>query len=72
MEQQIWKAINHIKYVTKKVVTISGIQRFLKEKSTTTFDKTALGEIICEKQQNGKIDGKFKIMNPTYDDKKFA
>ena len=67
MEQQILKAINHI-----KVVTISGIQRFLKEKSTTTFDETALGEIICEMQQNGKIDGKFKIMNPIYDDKNFA
>ena len=66
------KAINHIKYVSKKGVTISGIQRFLKKKSTTTFDETSLGEIICEMQQNGKIDGKFKIMNPIYDDKNFA
>ena len=72
MEQQILKAINHIKYVSKKGVTISGIQRFLKKKSTTTFDETSLGEIICEMQQNGKIDGKFKIMNPIYDDKNFA
>ena len=31
MEQQILKAINHIKYVSKKGVTISGIQRFLKK-----------------------------------------
>ena len=29
-------------------------------------------EIICKMQQNGKIDGKFKIMNPIYDDKNFA
>ena len=72
MEQQILKAINHIKYVSKKGVTISGIQRFLKKKSTTTFDETSLGEIICEMQQNGKIDGKFKIMNPIYDDNSFA
>ena len=72
MEQQILKAINHIKYVSKKGVTISGIQRFLKKKSTTTFDETSLGEIICEMQQNGKIDVKFKIMNPIYDDKNFA
>ena len=73
MEQQILKAINHIKYVSKKGVTISGIQRFLKKKSTTTFDETSLQEIICEMQQNGEIDGKFKIMNPTiYDDKNFA
>ena len=73
MEQQILKAINHIKYVSKKGVTISGIQRFLKKKSTTTFDETSLQEIICEMQQNGEIDGKFKIMNPTiYDDKHFA
>ena len=72
MEQQILKAINHIKYVSKKGVTISGIQRFLKKKSTTTFDETSLGEIICKMQQNGKIDGKLKIMNPIYDDKNFA
>ena len=68
MEQQILKAINHIKYVSKKIL---GIQRFLKKKSTTAFDET-LGEIIFKMQQNGKIDGKFKIMNPIYDDKNFA
>ena len=32
MEKQILKAISHIKYVSKKDVTISGIQRFLKKK----------------------------------------
>ena len=42
-------------------MTVSGIQRFLQKKSTTTFDKTSAGEIICEVQQNGKIDGKIKI-----------
>ena len=72
MEQQILKVINHIKYVSKKGVTISGIQRFLKKKSTTTFDETSVREIICEMQQNGKIDGKFKIINLIYDDKNFA
>ena len=72
MEQQILKAINHIKYVSKKGATISGIQKFLKKKSTTTFDETSLGEIISEMQQNGKIDGKFKIINPIHDDKNFA
>ena len=72
IEQQILKAINHIKYVSKKGVTISGIQRFLKKKSTTTFDETSLREIMCEMQQNSKIDGKFKIMKPIYDDKNFA
>ena len=53
-------------------MTISGIQRFLKKKSTTTFDETSLGEIICEMQQNGKIDCKFKIMSPIYVNKSFA
>ena len=53
-------------------MTISGIQRFLKKRSTTTFDETSLGETICEMQQHGKIDGKFKIMNPIYDDRNFA
>ena len=59
MEQQILKAINDIKYVSKAGVTITSIQRFLKKKSTTTFDETSLGEIMCEMQQNGKIDDKF-------------
>ena len=27
---------------------------------------------MCEMQQNGKIDGKFKSINPIYDDKNFA
>ena len=72
MEQQILKAINHIKYVSKKGVTTSGIQKFLKNKSTITFDETSLGEIICEMQQNDKIEGKLKIVNCIYDDKNFV
>ena len=53
-------------------MTISGIQIFLKKRSTTTFDETSLGETIFEMQKHGKIDGKFKIMNPIYDDRNFA
>ena len=33
MEQQILEAINHIKYVSKKGVAISGIQILLKKKN---------------------------------------
>ena len=55
MEQQILKAINDIKYVSKTGVTITSIQRFLKKKSTTTFDETSLGEIICEMQQVAEL-----------------
>ena len=32
MEKQILKVINHIKYISKKVLTISGMQRFLGKK----------------------------------------
>ena len=53
-------------------MTISVIHRFLKKKSTTTFDETSLEKIICEMQQNGKIDSKFTIINPIYNDKNFA
>ena len=53
-------------------MTITGIQRFLKKHCTTTFDETSVGEIICKMQQNGKIDGKFKIMIPIYDNKNFV
>ena len=55
MEQQILKAINHIKYVSKKGVTISGIQRFLKKKSTTTFDETSLQEIYVKCNKMAKL-----------------
>ena len=44
----------------------------MKKKSTATLDETSLGEIIREMQQNGKIGGKFKFINPIYDDKNFA
>ena len=44
----------------------------MKKKSTATLGETSLGEIIREMQQNGKIDGKFKFINPIYDDKNFA
>ena len=70
MEQQILKAINHIKYVKKEWPY--RVYKDSWKKSTTTFDETSVGEIICKMQQNAKIDGKFKIINPIYDDKKFA
>ena len=75
VKQQILKAIIHIKYVSKKGVTISGIQKFLKKKIYHHLwrnNTTSLGEIIWEMQQNGKIDGICKIINPIYDDKNFA
>ena len=70
MEQQILKVINHIKYVKKEWPY--RVYKDSWKKSTTTFDETSVGEIICKMQQNAKIDGKFKIINPIYDDKKFA
>ena len=53
-------------------MTTSGIQKFLRKKSTTTFDETSLEKSISEMQQNGKIDDKFKIVDLIYDDKNFA
>ena len=44
----------------------------LEKKSTTTFDESSLGEIICEMQQNGKINDNFKIVNHIYDDRNFV
>ena len=35
--------------------------------STISFDKTSLGEIICEMQQNDKTDDKFKTVNAIKD-----
>ena len=55
MEQQILKAINHIKYVSKEKWPYPVYKDSLKKKSNTAFDETSVEEI-------GKIDCKFKII----------
>ena len=63
-----------MKYLSKKgyQVYLIWYTKILDKKSLLTFDETSLGEIICAMQQNYKIDGIFKIVNPNYDDKNFA
>ena len=58
-------------YYTQSSLT-SRIFRNSNYQNGTTNLEITLGEIICKMLQNGKIDGKFKIMNPIYDDKNFA
>ena len=48
MEQKILKVINHIKYESKKGVTISNIQKLLKTKSATICEETSLGELFVK------------------------
>ena len=67
LKLRIFQKINHQINVSKKKNDHIQYTKILeKKKSTTTFDETSLGEIKCEMQQNGKIDDKFKIINPVH------
>ena len=72
MEQQILKAINHIKYVSKKGVTIQSVYKDSWKKIYHHLWRNLFERNYMRMQQNGKIDGKFKIINPIYEDKNFV
>ena len=55
MEQQILKAMNHIKYASKKGVTISGIQRFLKKNLRLPLTKSLWGKIYVKCNKMAKL-----------------
>ena len=50
MEQQILKAINHIKYISKKDWPYPVYINSRKKKPITTFDGNSLSQIKCEMQ----------------------
>ena len=60
MEQQILKAINHIKYVSKKGVTISGIQRFLKKNLPPPLTKPLWKKLYVKCNKMAKLTGNSK------------
>ena len=55
MEQQILKAINHIKYVSKKEMTISGIQRFLKKNLPLPLTKPPWEKLYAKCNKMAKL-----------------
>ena len=60
MEQQILKAINHIKYVSKKGVTISGIQRFVKKNLPPPLMKPLWKKLYVKCNKMAKLTGNSK------------
>ena len=72
MEQQ-WNFENHqspsiIKYVSRKGVTISGIQRFLQKSLPPPLTKPLWEKLYVKCKKMAKIDSKCNIINPIYDD----
>ena len=61
MKQQILKAINHIKYVNKKGVTISGIQRFLKKNLPPPLTKYLWGKLYAKFKKMSKFAANSKL-----------
>ena len=55
MEQQILRAINHIKYVGKKGATISSIQRFLKKNLPSLLTKPLWEKLYANRNEMAKL-----------------
>ena len=55
MEQQILKVINHIKCVSKKGVTISGMQIFLKKNLPPPLTKPLWGKLYAKCNKMAKL-----------------
>ena len=61
MEQQILKVINHIKHVSKKGVTISGIQRFLKKNLPPHLTKPLCQKLYAKCSKMVKLTANSKL-----------
>ena len=64
MEIQILKAINHIKYVSKKKHCPVKIFDYLQNNGVSNYDYDSVVKKIQELMENGVIDQSYKIINP--------
>ena len=64
MENQILKAINHIKYVSKKKHCPVKIFDYLQNNGVSNYDYDSVVKKIQELMENGVIDQSYKIINP--------
>ena len=64
MENQILKAINHIKYVSKKKHCPVKIFNYLQNNGASNYDYDSVVKKIQEFMENGVIDQGYKIINP--------
>ena len=64
MENQILKAINHIKYVSKKKHCPGKIFDYLQSNGASIYGYDSVVKKIQELMINGVIDQSYKIINP--------
>ena len=64
MDNQVLRAINHIKYVSKKKPSTLKIFNYLQNNGASNYNYESLENEIAELRNNGIIDETFKITNP--------
>ena len=64
MDNQLLRAINHIKYLSKKKLCTVKIFNYLENNWDSNYDYESLRNEIAELRNNGIIDETFKITNP--------
>ena len=63
-ENQILKAINHIKYISKKKPCTRKIFKYLQNNYASNYDYHSVEVKLNELKSNGIIDDSYKIINP--------
>ena len=64
IENQILKAINHIKYISKKKPCTLKIFNYLQNNYASNYDYHSVEDKLIELKSNGIIDDSYKIINP--------
>ena len=64
MENQILKAINHIKYVRKKIHCPLKIFNYLQNNGNSNYDYDSVVNKIQELMENGIVNQSYKIIDP--------
>ena len=64
IENQILKAINNIKYSSKKIPCTLKIFNYLRNNYASNYDDHSFGDKLNELKSNGIIDDSYKIINP--------
>ena len=64
MYNQLLKAINHIKYVSKKKYCPVKIFNYLQNNGASNYDYDSVVNKIQKLMENGVIDQSYKIINP--------
>ena len=64
MDNQVLRAINHIKYISKKKPCTLKILNYLQNNGASNYDYESLENETAGLRKNGIVDKTFKITNP--------